>query len=286
VNAPKPLLRPNELRPFALSLPDDVFSLRSYGPLKEFSFSLVEQHVLLSSHGSISRPEEKGFDGWSAEYADYVLQHPVKFWEYCRVLDMLQPQAGERILDVGGGSSPLSFYLASLGCEVDVADYEAVAGTRSIIGNSNQVAAERHWNLRARHADAAELPYEDSVFDAVTSISVLEHVGPLARQRLAFSEAYRVLKPGGVFGITFDYGRLRGIRGHYPVRCSADIHRLVAGSGFSVIGNGDWLDVDYTDPGVVEWERKNSRFVFRQLRRKRWYTAFSLFLRKPESCGA
>jgi len=279
------LLRPNDLRPFALSLQDDVYALRSYVPLRDFAFSLVEQRVLLSSHGRIGRPEEFGFADWNAEYANYVLQHPVKFWEYCRVLDMLQPQAGERILDVGGGSSPFSFYLASLGCNVDIADYEAVSRGRSIIDNSGEVAAERGWSLGARHSDAADLPHDDGVFDAVTSISVLEHVGPLARQHRVFREAFRVLRPGGVFAITFDYGRLRGTRGHYPVRCSADIHRLLAGIGFTVIGNTDWLDVDYTDPGVVEWERVNARFVLSQLRRKRWYTAFSLFLKKPRPRG-
>jgi len=281
-----PLSRPNDFRPIALSLDDAVFSLRSYAPMRDFAFSLVRGRVLVSSHGSIGSPEEMGFDGWNARYADHVLQHPVKFWEYCRVLDMLQAQAGERILDVGGASSPLSFYLASLGREIEIADYEAVSREgRSIVENANRVAGDRDWRLHAVHADATRLPYEDATFDAVTSVSVLEHVGPLRRQRRAFAEAFRVLRPGGMLAITFDYGRVRGTRGHHPVRCSADIDRLLTGIGFSVIGNEDWHDVNYADPEIVEWEKAHTRFVITQLRRTRWYTAFSLFLRRPSVGG-
>ena len=45
------------------------------------------------------------------------------------------------------------------------------------------------------------LPYEDDSFDVVTSYSVIEHQ---ANKRLAIDEVARVLKPGGIFALSFD----------------------------------------------------------------------------------
>jgi len=52
------------------------------------------------------------------------------------------------------------------------------------------------------HADALSLPLEDNSFDKVFSVAVLHHV-PSKENRMQFiSEAYRVLKPGGVCVLT------------------------------------------------------------------------------------
>src|SRR5690606_5003907 len=49
--------------------------------------------------------------------------------------------------------------------------------------------------------DSSQLPFPDATFDVVTSFSVIEHQDDKA---LAAAEVARVLKPGGVFGISFD----------------------------------------------------------------------------------
>jgi len=72
------------------------------------------------------------------------------------------------------------------------------------------------------YADLRDLPFPDDSFDAVVSISTLEHVGmdnsrygaatptgkdPRAALRAAVGELRRVLAPGGMFLVTAPYGR-------------------------------------------------------------------------------
>lgn len=63
-------------------------------------------------------------------------------------------------------------------------------------------------NLRARAAspnmtvfcgDAAALQIPDSVFNAAVCFMMLHHVTPAPRQDQLFAEAFRVLRPGGIF---------------------------------------------------------------------------------------
>lgn len=274
------LERANRPRPCRLNLESEVYTLRSFEALRNFSFELIRAGNFVSSHGRIVTWEEMGFDKPTQAYIEYMLQYPVKFWEYCRVLDMLPYVAGQKILDVGGGSSPISFYLASQDCVVEIIDYELAAGSRSIIDNSNQIARKYGWQLTARYGSATSLPYEQSSFDHVISVSTLEHVGPFPEQVRALQEAFRILKPGGMFALTFDFGAMRGTKGHYPIRESQSIRRLIDTTRFRVVGNSDFEDIDYNSSEIQDWEKQHRRFCLRGLRWNRWYTAFSLFLMK------
>jgi trans-aconitate methyltransferase len=100
------------------------------------------------------------------------------------VLELLAPQPGERILDLGCGDGVLTKKLADLGCEVVAVDSSAP-----------QIDAARTLGLDARvmHADA--LPFRDE-FDAVFSNAVLHWI-PDADPMIA--AVYHSLKPGGRF---------------------------------------------------------------------------------------
>jgi SAM-dependent methyltransferase len=100
------------------------------------------------------------------------------------VLDMLDPQPGERILDLGCGDGVLTEKLASLGCQVVGVDSSAA-----------QVAAAQARGLDARVVDARELPFE-AEFDAVFSNAAL-HWMPQPEAVLA--GVWRALEPGGRF---------------------------------------------------------------------------------------
>jgi len=53
--------------------------------------------------------------------------------------------------------------------------------------------------VRVVHGDGAAMPFADGSFSAVVSLTMLHHVPTAALQDRLFNEAWRVLRPGGVF---------------------------------------------------------------------------------------
>lgn len=101
------------------------------------------------------------------------------------VLDLLQPQAGERILDLGCGDGVLTEKLVALGAHVVGID-----------SSQDMVAAARRRGLDARMMDVRSLTFENE-FDAVFSNAVLHWVkdDPDA----PVEGAFRALVAGGRF---------------------------------------------------------------------------------------
>jgi SAM-dependent methyltransferase len=54
-------------------------------------------------------------------------------------------------------------------------------------------------NVEVVTGDASRLAYASDMFDSVGSFTMLHHVPTFAGQQLVLKEAFRVLKPGGVF---------------------------------------------------------------------------------------
>ncbi|MGV8972030.1 MAG: bifunctional demethylmenaquinone methyltransferase/2-methoxy-6-polyprenyl-1,4-benzoquinol methylase UbiE [Rhodoglobus sp.] len=95
------------------------------------------------------------------------------------------PAAGERILDIAAGTGTSSAALQRRGARVVAVDF-----------SPGMVAEGRrkHNNIEFIVADAEALPFGDDEFDAVTISFGLRNISD---PKLALSEMYRVLKPGG-----------------------------------------------------------------------------------------
>ncbi len=102
------------------------------------------------------------------------------------VVDLLAPQPGEAILDLGCGDGDLTEKLAATGAIVTGVDSSAA-----------MIAAARLRNLNIDQHNATDLPYKDQ-FDAVFSNAAL-HWLSAAKQPLALTGIHRALKPGGRF---------------------------------------------------------------------------------------
>jgi len=131
------------------------------------------------------------------------------------VYDSLPPPPA-RTLDVGCTGSLLLECLAELGYEAYGIDPREVSET-----GHTYLGYPRYLN-----ADAREIPFRDNFFDAVTCVSVIEHIGfsdnPYIEDEyeedadiLVMQEMVRVLKPGGVCLVTFAYGEMGENAAHY-----------------------------------------------------------------------
>jgi ubiquinone/menaquinone biosynthesis C-methylase UbiE len=105
----------------------------------------------------------------------------------------LELRAGQRVLDVAGGSGNTAIAAARRGCEVICSDFVPALLERGKI----RAAAER-LAIDFEYADAENLPYADESFDVVTSTFGCMFAPD---QAAVARELLRVIKPGGKIGM-------------------------------------------------------------------------------------
>jgi SAM-dependent methyltransferase len=132
-----------------------------------------------------------------------------KVWEFAMVQLFLQDAGhlhdGARVLSVGAGNERILFWLADrVGCMVatDVYGEGAFAAREAEISMLEDPRAHAPWpyredHLEVRWMDGRRLEFADASFDAVFTISSIEHFGGPADVARAASEIGRVLRPGG-----------------------------------------------------------------------------------------
>jgi SAM-dependent methyltransferase len=110
-----------------------------------------------------------------------------------RLREILEPRAGERVLEVGPGTGYYTLEVAEWikpDGEIAILDLQ-----QEMLDHTMRRAGERGLaNITPTQSDATSMPYEDGSFDAVYLTTVL---GEIPDQDAALREISRVLKPGG-----------------------------------------------------------------------------------------
>jgi hypothetical protein len=184
-----------------------------------------------------------------------------KLWEYSRGLAYGDFQPGQRVLDFGGGATIPVFYLAGNGCEVFSLDIDA-----RLTAHTNAVAQRKNWRLTGSTVDltGAEPPADWGRFDRVISFCVIEHL-PKQAQCETIRRLAGLLKPGGLFELTFDFGPDAPVEG--AIRDAAEVEALIRACGLRPLGDGTFHDTG--ERFAIDKKYPDHRFTFG-----------SLFLRK------
>ena len=109
-----------------------------------------------------------------------------------RLIEILAPQPGERVLEIGPGTGYYTFEIAERldRGQVDVFDIQ-----QEMLDHVMRTANTRGvTNVQPALGDAQALPYSDDTFEAVVLVTVL---GEIPDQDRALAEIARVLRPGG-----------------------------------------------------------------------------------------
>jgi len=167
----------------------------------------------------------------------FVRRH--KLWEYAASAACLFAGTEKRrlrILDFGGAATLPVYFFAARGCQLECLDID------ERLCEATRRAAHRHgWPLRVGSHNLVDspAPRQWTPFDAVISASVLEHL-PKDRQGVAISRLAGLLRPGGVFVLTFDFGEQAPQPG--AVRTVEEVENLVDSSGLAWMGAQSFQD--------------------------------------------
>lgn len=185
-----------------------------------------------------------------------------KTWEFTMLSllledwDLLGGQA--EVLSVGAGREAIVFWLAGRTARTVAVDRYGTGGWRRVHSTmlTDPAALSPYPDapidgLEVLAMDAVALDFPDASFDAVFSLSSIEHFGPPQRIQRAAAEIGRVLRPGGIAYVATEL-ELRGAAPHRRV-LQALVRGLSAGrSGQPEVFTSQTLERDIIAPSGLE----------------------------------
>jgi SAM-dependent methyltransferase len=104
---------------------------------------------------------------------------------------LVEPQPGERVLDLGCAAGAVSHFLSTLGCQTIGVDAEPRAVDK---------ARELFPDLQFQLANVVRLPFDEASFDKAVAADLVEHLDDESFNAM-LRETRRVLRPGGTLSI-------------------------------------------------------------------------------------
>ncbi|MGB3472836.1 MAG: ubiquinone/menaquinone biosynthesis methyltransferase, partial [Erythrobacter sp.] len=143
------------------------------------------------------------------------------------------PQAGERILDMAGGTGDIAFRMADRGADITVADINQemldVGAQRAM----ERTETEETGSLVFTRQNAEEVDFASNSFDAYTIVFGIRNV---TFKDKALAEAHRVLRPGGrLYIMEFSTTEWSGFKEIYDVYSNQLLPRM----GQMIAGDAD-----------------------------------------------
>lgn len=138
------------------------------------------------------------YDQNSQQEWERLDRHPFEFAITTRMMDRYI-QAGDSILDIGGGPGRYSLHYLEKGHPVILTDL-----SQGNIALALQLAAERGLSLRATAGDALQIDqHVDVTFDHVFLMGPIYHLLEESERAQAVRAALAMLKPGGLLYASF-----------------------------------------------------------------------------------
>jgi len=146
-----------------------------------------------TQHGFTAVDQQDDPSSWVA-VLDKLKAEPFYRFYKRRVLELLEPRAGEKYLDVGAGAGDDARAIASTtDCSVIAADRSLTMATVSL----------KRARIPALVCDAQDLPFRDQMFDGARADRTFQH---LLDPKSALFEMTRVCKPGArIVAVDPDY---------------------------------------------------------------------------------
>lgn len=160
-----------------------------------------------------------------------------KLWRK-KVLEKVDPQSGEKVLDIAAGTGTSSMALKLPGVEVVAADF-----SKGMLAEGKK----RYPELEFVFADAMKLPFKNNEFDVVTMSFGLRNVQDRDK---ALHEFLRVLKPGGRLVIC-EFSNVPGLLGVFYRAYLTLILPLV-----SRLASKTPAAYSYLSESIVAWPRQ------------------------------
>jgi ubiquinone/menaquinone biosynthesis C-methylase UbiE len=189
---------------------------------------------------------QQAYDAWSASYD--AVENKTRDLEARALRETVKPDAPLDILEIGCGTGKNTEYLLTKAKELIGADFS----TEMLALAKAKIAAE---NVEFRHLDLRERwEFPENSFDLITCSLALEHIENID---FVFSEAGRVLRPGGkfYFGELHPFKQYQGSKarfetgaGVFELECFvhhvSEFFAAGVSNGFDCIELKEWFDDD------------------------------------------
>jgi len=191
----------------------------------------------------------------------------VKSWDILKTIQLIEKVASKdsAILDIGAVGSEILLILNRL-------NYQNLTGLDLGPKIEKMPAADK---IRYINCDFMHTPFEDNSFQAITSISVIEH--GFNGEKL-FSEISRILVPGGYFIASFDYfpekidtSKIRFFDLDWMIFSKEDVQALLKQAEKFDLRPVGHLNFAASKP-TIKWQGKNYTFAWLALQKADKYS--------------